>query len=128
MPGTLTENFVEQFKLCAVTAGEQVAVIAELGEKDDYVAAAVAAARQLGASALVLHASSLSNPNLPPYPGRRPRGRRAAGGRGRVRLRRRRHRRRTHPLRRAHPHHRQRQAHALCRRAERRSRALDGQR
>lgn len=67
MPKTLTENFVEQFKLCAVTAGEQVAVIAELGEKDEYVAAAVAAARQLGASALVLHASSLSNPNLPPY-------------------------------------------------------------
>ena len=47
MPKTLTENFVEQFKLCAVTAGEQVAVIAELGEKDEYVAAAVAATSPL---------------------------------------------------------------------------------
>ena len=67
MPRTLTENFVEQFKLCKLQAGESVAVIAELGEKEEYVAAAVAAARQLGAGALVLHASSLSNPNLPPY-------------------------------------------------------------
>ncbi len=67
MPRTLTENFVEQFKLCKVARHETVAVIAELGQKDEYVAAAVAAARQLGASALVLHASSLSNPMLPPY-------------------------------------------------------------
>jgi 2,5-dihydroxypyridine 5,6-dioxygenase len=67
MPSTLTENFVKQFKLCKVTPAETVAVIAELGQKEDYVAAAVAAARQLGASALVLHASSLSNPMLPPY-------------------------------------------------------------
>ncbi|MBD0323337.1 MAG: hypothetical protein ICV72_08120 [Aldersonia sp.] len=67
MPKTLTENFVEQFKLCNVTADETVGIIAELGQKDEYVEAAVAAARQLGAGALVLHASSLSNPNLPPY-------------------------------------------------------------
>ncbi|MEO9327021.1 MULTISPECIES: hypothetical protein [Gordonia] len=67
MPKTLTENFVEQFKLCKVNASETVGIIAELGQKEEYVAAAVAAARQLGASALVLHASSLSNPNLPPY-------------------------------------------------------------
>ncbi len=67
MPKTLTENFIDQFRLCKVTAGETVAVIAELGQKDDYVAAAVAAARRLGAGALVLHASSLSNPSLPPY-------------------------------------------------------------
>ena len=67
MPRTLTENFVEQFRLCKVTPGETVAVIAELGQKQSYVDAAVAAARQLGASALVLHASSLSSPMLPPY-------------------------------------------------------------
>ena len=67
MPRTLTENFVEQFKLCKVQPAETVGIIAELGQKDEYVAAAVAAARQLGASALVLHASSLSNPMLPPY-------------------------------------------------------------
>ncbi|EOM75106.1 hypothetical protein DW322_02815 [Rhodococcus rhodnii] len=67
MPRTLTENFVEQFRLCKVTGNETVGIIAELGQKDEYVAAAVAAARQLGAGALVLHASSLSNPNLPPY-------------------------------------------------------------
>ncbi len=67
MPNTLTENFVEQFTLCKVTADETIGIIAELGQKDEYVAAAVAAARQLGAGVLVLHASSLSNPNLPPY-------------------------------------------------------------
>lgn len=67
MSRSLTENFVKQFELCKVTSGEVVAVIAELGEKEAYVAASVAAARQLGASALVLHASSLSSPMLPPY-------------------------------------------------------------
>jgi 2,5-dihydroxypyridine 5,6-dioxygenase len=67
MPRTLTENFVEQFKLCKVTSTETVGIIAELNQKQEYVDAAVAAARQLGASALVLHASSLSNPSLPPY-------------------------------------------------------------
>lgn len=67
MPRSLTENFVKQFELCKVTPGEVVAIIAELGQKDDYVTASVAAARQLGASALVLHASSLSSPMLPPY-------------------------------------------------------------
>lgn len=67
MPRSLTENFVKQFELCKVTPGEVVAVIAELGQKEDYVNASVAAARQLGASALVLHASSLSSPMLPPY-------------------------------------------------------------
>lgn len=67
MARSLTENFVKQFELCKVTPGEVVAVIAELGQKEEYVAAAVAAARQLGASALVLHASSLSSPMLPPY-------------------------------------------------------------
>ena len=67
MPRTLKENFVEQFRLCKVQSNETVGIIAELGQKQEYVAAAVAAARQLGASALVLHASSLSNPMLPPY-------------------------------------------------------------
>lgn len=67
MPKTLTENFVEQFKLCGVNASETVGIISELGQKTEYVEAAVAAARQLGASALVLTASSLSNPMLPPY-------------------------------------------------------------
>ncbi|MFI6314614.1 hypothetical protein ACIBEK_31295 [Nocardia fusca] len=67
MPKTLTENFIEQFTLCKLTAGETVAVIAELGRKTEYAEAAVAAARRLGAGALVLHASSLSSPMLPPY-------------------------------------------------------------
>ncbi|NUS16820.1 MAG: hypothetical protein HOY69_36405 [Streptomyces sp.] len=67
MPRTLRELFVEQFRLCKVEADQQVAVIAELGQKAEYVEAAVAAARDLGASALVLTASSLSNPMLPPY-------------------------------------------------------------
>lgn len=67
MSRSLTENFVKQFELCKVTPGEVVAIIAELGQKEEYVQASVAAARQLGASALVLHASSLSSPMLPPY-------------------------------------------------------------
>lgn len=67
MPKSLVENFVEQFRLCQVKPDEVVAIISEVGEKEDYVRSAVAAARQLGASALVLQASSLSNPMLPPY-------------------------------------------------------------
>ncbi|MER5751978.1 hypothetical protein [Streptomyces sp. NPDC002088] len=67
MPRTLRELFVEQLRLCKVTSGQQVGVIAEMGQKNEYVEAAVAAARDLGASALVLTASSLSNPMLPPY-------------------------------------------------------------
>jgi 2,5-dihydroxypyridine 5,6-dioxygenase len=67
MPKTLRELFVDQFRLCAVHAGETVGVISELGRKTEYVEAAVAAARDLGAGALVLTASSLSNPMLPPY-------------------------------------------------------------
>ncbi|MQY14140.1 2,5-dihydroxypyridine 5,6-dioxygenase [Streptomyces sp. RB5] len=67
MPRTLRELFVEQLKRCHVKADEQIAVISELGQKTEYVEAAVAAARDLGACALVLTASSLSNPMLPPY-------------------------------------------------------------
>jgi 2,5-dihydroxypyridine 5,6-dioxygenase len=67
MPKTLRELFVDQFRLCAVKSDETVGVISELGQKTEYVEAAVAAARDLGAGALVLTASSLSNPMLPPY-------------------------------------------------------------
>ncbi|MEV7005069.1 hypothetical protein [Streptosporangium sp. NPDC051022] len=67
MPKTLRELFVDQFKLCKLTSSETVAVISELGQKTQYAEAAVAAARDLGAGALVLTASSLSNPMLPPY-------------------------------------------------------------
>ncbi|MGA4538966.1 hypothetical protein ACPA54_03130 [Uniformispora flossi] len=67
MSRTLRELFVEQLKLCGLRPDEQVAVIAELGHKAEYAEAVVAAARDLGASALVLTASSLSNPMLPPY-------------------------------------------------------------
>jgi 2,5-dihydroxypyridine 5,6-dioxygenase len=69
MSKTLHELFVDQFRLCQLQASETVAVISELGKKPDYVDAAVAASRDLGASALVLTASSLSNPNLPPHQG-----------------------------------------------------------
>lgn len=69
MAKTLRELFVEQYRLCKLQPTETVAVISELGQKGDYVDAAVAAARDLGAGALVLTASSLSNPNLPPYQG-----------------------------------------------------------
>lgn len=67
MPKSLRELFVEQFHLCGVQPAETVGVISELGQKTEYVEAAVAAARDLGAGALVLTASSLSSPMLPPY-------------------------------------------------------------
>lgn len=69
MPKTLRELFVDQFTLCKLRPDETVAVISEIGQKTEYVEAAVAAARDLGSGALVLTASSLSNPMLPPYTG-----------------------------------------------------------
>lgn len=70
MPKTLRELFGDQFRLCKVRGDETVAVISELGQKEEYVAAAVDAAHDLGAAALVLTASSLSQPTLPPYDAR----------------------------------------------------------
>jgi 2,5-dihydroxypyridine 5,6-dioxygenase len=67
MGKNLRELFVDQLKLCKVKPTETVGVISELGKKQDYVAAAVESAHDLGAAALVLTASSLSNPMLPPY-------------------------------------------------------------
>jgi 2,5-dihydroxypyridine 5,6-dioxygenase len=67
MSKNLRELFVEQLKLCKVKPSETVAVISELGKKEDYVNAAVESAHDLGAAAVVLTASSLSNPLLPPY-------------------------------------------------------------
>lgn len=67
MSKTMQELFVDQFKLCGVTAEEKIAVISEVGKKTEYVDAAVGAARDLGAGVLVLTASSLSAPLLPPY-------------------------------------------------------------
>ena len=69
MSKTLQELFIEQFRLCAVKPTETVAVISEVGKKAEYVDAAVSAARSLGAGTLVLTASSLSAPLLPPYEG-----------------------------------------------------------
>jgi 2,5-dihydroxypyridine 5,6-dioxygenase len=67
MNKSLTELFLQQFRLCNLQPSETVAVIAEHGHKQNYVDAAIAAARLLGAGSLVLTASSLSNPDLPPY-------------------------------------------------------------
>lgn len=67
MSNSLTELFTRQFQLCKLKPTETVAVICEMGQKQDYVEAAVAAARSIGAGSLVLTASSLSNPSLPPY-------------------------------------------------------------
>lgn len=67
MPKTLRELFVDQYRLCKLSPDETVAVISEQGQKADYVDAAVAAARDVGAGALVLTASSLSHPELPPH-------------------------------------------------------------
>lgn len=67
MTMSLTELFIKQYQLCGLTNKETVGVIYELGKKTEYVEAAVAAARSLGAGALALGASSLSNPTLPPF-------------------------------------------------------------
>jgi len=67
MSKSLTELFVQQFRLCGLDETQTIAVIHEHGKKPQYVDAAVAAARALGAGAVVLGASSLSNPTLPPY-------------------------------------------------------------
>ncbi|MGD9764168.1 MAG: hypothetical protein AB7V27_10675 [Candidatus Binatia bacterium] len=67
MPKTLRQLFIDQYQLCQLTSKEMVAVIAELGQKTAYVEAAVEAAHDIGAGALVLTASSLSYPMLPPY-------------------------------------------------------------
>lgn len=67
MNKTLTELFVSQYSLCKLGAGDIVGVIGEFGQKEAYVAAAVEAARYVGAAPLALTASSLSNPILPPY-------------------------------------------------------------
>lgn len=69
MPKTLRQLFVEQYKLCKLAADETVAIISEHGQKQEYVDAAVAAAQDVGAGVLVLAASSLSEPTLPPYRG-----------------------------------------------------------
>jgi 2,5-dihydroxypyridine 5,6-dioxygenase len=67
MTDSLTEIFSAQFDLCNVDRTQMVAVLCEHGRKQDYVDASVAAARQCGAGAIVLTASSLSSPSLPPY-------------------------------------------------------------
>jgi 2,5-dihydroxypyridine 5,6-dioxygenase len=70
MTVTLHHLFVKQFNLCAVREGELVGVIAESDQKSQYVEAAVAAARSMGAATVVLMASSLSQPVLPPVKSR----------------------------------------------------------
>jgi 2,5-dihydroxypyridine 5,6-dioxygenase len=67
MPKSLRQLFVDQYKLCKLSPNETVAIISEHGHKQEYVDAAVGAAQDLGAGVLVLAASSLSQPNLPPY-------------------------------------------------------------
>jgi 2,5-dihydroxypyridine 5,6-dioxygenase len=67
MAKSLTELFYDQYRLCKLTSAQKVAVIAEFGRKAEYVDAAVAAARRHGAAVLVVSASSLSQPTLPPY-------------------------------------------------------------
>lgn len=67
MSDTLTSLFKDQLLLCGVKEGNLVGIISEYGKKEDYVAAVVAASHAIGASAVVLTASSLSRPDLPPY-------------------------------------------------------------
>jgi 2,5-dihydroxypyridine 5,6-dioxygenase len=67
MTDALTQLFIKQFELCKVDRTQLVGVLCEHGRKQPYVEAAIMAAREHGAAGLVLAASSLSNPVLPPY-------------------------------------------------------------
>lgn len=67
MTRSLHQLFVEQYKLCKLNADETVAIISEHGQKREYVEAAVSAAQEIGAAAIILTAPSLSHPMLPPY-------------------------------------------------------------
>ena len=76
MTKMLSELFFEQYRLCKLEPSETVAVIAEYGQKSEYIDAAVLAARAHGAAVLVLTASSLSAATLPPYSPREEKSRR----------------------------------------------------
>lgn len=66
MTASLEELFTAHLQLCGVGDDQLVGIIAEHGHKAEYVQAAIAGARSLGAKAIVLSAASLSNPTLPP--------------------------------------------------------------
>jgi 2,5-dihydroxypyridine 5,6-dioxygenase len=48
-PGRMTELFRSQFELCEVKRGETVALVTDLGTRQQYVMSAFAAAHSLGA-------------------------------------------------------------------------------
>jgi 2,5-dihydroxypyridine 5,6-dioxygenase len=58
-PAKLTRLYVEQFKLSAVSKGETVAVVSDLGTRREYVQSAFAAAEELGADIYELCVNSL---------------------------------------------------------------------
>jgi 2,5-dihydroxypyridine 5,6-dioxygenase len=67
MAKDLTLLFTEQLQRCKLVSAETVGIIAELGIKQAQVEAATRAAKSMGAGVVVLEASGLSHPNLPPY-------------------------------------------------------------
>jgi 2,5-dihydroxypyridine 5,6-dioxygenase len=48
-PGKLPALFKKQFQLCNVKPGETIAIVSDLGTRDEYIHAAFAAADELGA-------------------------------------------------------------------------------
>lgn len=58
-PATLTTLFRKEFQLCNVKPGETIALLSDLGSRRDYVAAAFAAASELGADIYELCVNSL---------------------------------------------------------------------
>jgi 2,5-dihydroxypyridine 5,6-dioxygenase len=58
-PAKLTRLYVEELKLCAVSKGETVAVVSDLGTRREYVQSAFAAAEELGADIYELCVNSL---------------------------------------------------------------------
>ena len=48
-PGKLPELFKKQFQLCNVKPGETIAIVSDLGTREEYIHAAFAAADALGA-------------------------------------------------------------------------------
>ena len=58
-PAKLTRLYVEEFRLSAVSKGETVAVVSDLGTRREYVQSAFAAAEELGADVYELCVNSL---------------------------------------------------------------------
>jgi 2,5-dihydroxypyridine 5,6-dioxygenase len=58
-PGKLTGLFKKQFELCKIKPGDTIAIVSDLGTRQDYIQAAFAAAESLGADIYELCVSAI---------------------------------------------------------------------